>query len=65
VAENQRGAYPHRLWEHEKSKYKRYAIFMQGGSGKVDDLLTWWKVCFHFAYSNFIASLLIAGLAGP
>jgi hypothetical protein len=34
-AENQRGAYPHRLWEHEKSKYKRYAILMQGGSGKV------------------------------
>jgi hypothetical protein len=39
------------IQEHKKSKYERYAIIMQGGSGKVDDLLKWWMVCFHFAYS--------------
>jgi hypothetical protein len=39
------------IQEHEKSEYERYAILMQGGSGKADDPLTWWKVCFHFAYS--------------
>ena len=38
------------IQEHEKSEYERYAILMQGGSGKADDPLKWWKVCFHFAY---------------
>jgi hypothetical protein len=31
---------------------------MQGGSGKADDPLKWWKVCFHFAYS-YHYSLLV------
>ena len=44
--------------ENEKSKYERYAILMQGGSGKADDPLKWWKVCFHFAYS-YNYSLLV------
>jgi hypothetical protein len=47
------------IQEHEKSEYERYAILMQGGSGKADDPLKWWKVCL------FVSSLLIAGLAGP
>jgi hypothetical protein len=47
------------IQEHEKSKYERYAILMQGGSGKVDDPLKWWKVCFHFAYSYHHYSLLV------
>jgi hypothetical protein len=47
------------IQEHEKSKYKKYAILMQGGSGKVDDQLKWWKVCFHLAYSYHHYSLLV------
>ena len=29
------------IQEHEKSKYERCAILMQGGSGKADDPLKW------------------------
>jgi len=47
------------IQEHEKSEYERYAILMQGGSGKADDPLKWWKVCFHFAYSYHHYSLLV------
>jgi len=42
------------IQEHEKSEYERYAILMQGGPGKADDLLKWWKVCFRFAYCIII-----------
>jgi len=31
------------IQEHKKSKYERCAILMQGGSGKADDPLKWWK----------------------
>jgi hypothetical protein len=34
------------IQEHKKSKYKRYAILMQGGSGKADDPLKWWRCVF-------------------
>ena len=46
------------IQEHEKSEYERYAILMQGGSGKADDPLKWWKMCFHFSYS-YNYSLLV------
>jgi hypothetical protein len=45
--------------QHEKSEYERYAILMQGGSGKADDPLKWWKVCFHFVYLYHHYSLLV------
>jgi hypothetical protein len=32
---------------------------MQGGSGKADDPLKRWKVCFHFVYSYHHYSLLV------
>ena len=47
------------IQEHEKSKYERCAILMQGGSGKADDPLKWWKVCIHFAYLYHHYSLLV------
>ena len=47
------------IQEHKKSEYERYAMLMQGGSEKVDDLLKWWKVCFHFAYLFHHYSLLV------
>ena len=30
--------------EHEKSEYERYILLGQGGPGKADDPLKWWKV---------------------
>jgi len=30
--------------EQEKSEYEHYVLLGQGGSGKADELLKWWKV---------------------
>ena len=32
------------MQEHEKSEYERYILLGQGGPGKADDPLKWWKV---------------------
>ena len=39
------------MQEHEKSEYERYVVLGQGGPGKTDDPLKWWKVSCNLVLS--------------